>query len=68
MALEIRQDQCDLDLLSLGALVHRLDPGTLPFRRARSFEIHVFGRRIQRGSESGQLLWYVDWDCHGNGQ
>jgi len=43
MALEIRQDQCDLDLLSLGALVHRLDPGTLPFRRARSFEIHVSG-------------------------
>lgn len=36
-------DQCEIDLLSLGALVHRLDPGTIPFRRARSFEIHVSG-------------------------
>ncbi len=35
--------ECQLDLLSLGALVHRLDPGTIPFRRARSFEIHVSG-------------------------
>ena len=41
--LNIRQDACELDFLSLGALVHRLDPGTLPFRRARSFEIHVSG-------------------------
>ncbi|QDU56320.1 sugar kinase [Aeoliella mucimassa] len=36
-------DQCEFDLLSLGALVHRLDPGTTPFRRARNFEIHVSG-------------------------
>ncbi len=36
-------DQCEFDLLSLGALVHRLDPGTIPFRRARTFEIHVSG-------------------------
>lgn len=36
-------DQCQIDLLSLGALVHRLDPGTIPFRRARNFEIHVSG-------------------------
>ncbi|MFM2001526.1 MAG: 2-dehydro-3-deoxygluconokinase [Planctomycetota bacterium] len=42
-ALKIRQDACDLDLLSLGALVHRLDPGVIPFRRAKSFEIHVSG-------------------------
>jgi 2-dehydro-3-deoxygluconokinase len=34
---------CEIDLLSLGALVHRLDPGTVPFRRARTFEIHVSG-------------------------
>jgi 2-dehydro-3-deoxygluconokinase len=32
-----------LDFLSLGALVHRLDPGTIPFRKARSFEVHVSG-------------------------
>lgn len=33
----------ELDFLSLGALVHRLDPGTIPFRKARSFDIHVSG-------------------------
>jgi 2-dehydro-3-deoxygluconokinase len=32
-----------LDLLSLGALVHRLDPGVIPFRKARSCQIHVSG-------------------------
>jgi hypothetical protein len=32
-----------LDFLSLGALVHRLDPGVIPFRKARSVEIHVSG-------------------------
>jgi 2-dehydro-3-deoxygluconokinase len=32
-----------LDFLSLGALVHRLDPGVVPFRKARSVEIHVSG-------------------------
>src|SRR5687768_14218490 len=42
-ALNIRQDACALDFLALGAVVHRLDPGILPFRRARSLEIHVSG-------------------------
>ena len=32
-----------LDLLSLGALVHRLDPGTVPFRKATECKIHVSG-------------------------
>ncbi|MBY0232022.1 MAG: sugar kinase [Gemmataceae bacterium] len=41
--LTIRTDPCSLDFLSLGALVHRLDPGTTPFRKARSFEVHVSG-------------------------
>src|SRR5271169_45257 len=42
-SLNIRKDPCDLDFLSLGALVHRLDPGVIPFRKARSLEIHVSG-------------------------
>jgi 2-dehydro-3-deoxygluconokinase len=42
MPLPIRPDAA-LDLLSLGALVHRLDPGVVPFRRARGFEVHVSG-------------------------
>jgi len=41
--LKIRSDSCELDFLSLGALVHRLDPGVIPFRKARTFEIHVSG-------------------------
>ncbi len=32
-----------LDFCALGALVHRLDPGVIPFRTANSFEIHVSG-------------------------
>ncbi|MCC7498992.1 MAG: sugar kinase [Bryobacterales bacterium] len=32
-----------LDLVSLGALVHRLDPGTIPFRKATECRIHVSG-------------------------
>src|SRR4051794_6305717 len=41
--LNVRKDACELDFLSLGALVHRLDPGVIPFRKARSVEIHVSG-------------------------
>jgi 2-dehydro-3-deoxygluconokinase len=41
--LTVRRDSCDLDFLSLGALVHRLDPGVIPFRKARSVDIHVSG-------------------------
>lgn len=41
--LTIRKDNCELDFLSLGALVHRLDPGIIPFRKAKSFDIHVSG-------------------------
>jgi 2-dehydro-3-deoxygluconokinase len=32
-----------LDLVSLGALVHRLDPGIIPFRKANQCQIHVSG-------------------------
>lgn len=40
--LKLRQE-ASLDFVSLGALVHRLDPGTIPFRKARSFDVHVSG-------------------------
>jgi 2-dehydro-3-deoxygluconokinase len=33
----------ELDFLSLGALVHRLDPGIIPFRKATQCQIHVSG-------------------------
>ncbi|HYX27390.1 MAG TPA: hypothetical protein VE863_02395 [Pyrinomonadaceae bacterium] len=32
-----------LDFVSLGALVHRLDPRLVPFRKAHQCEIHVSG-------------------------
>ena len=32
-----------LDFISLGALVHRLDPGIIPFRKATQCAIHVSG-------------------------
>ena len=32
-----------LDFVSLGAMVHRLDPGIIPFRKAAECQIHVSG-------------------------
>ncbi len=40
--LNIRENGA-LDFVSLGALVHRLDPGTIPFRKATGCDIHVSG-------------------------
>jgi 2-dehydro-3-deoxygluconokinase len=40
--LNIRQNGA-LDFLSLGALVHRFDPGIIPFRKATHCDIHVSG-------------------------
>ncbi len=40
--LNIREDAA-LDFLSLGALIHRLDPGIVPFRKATECKIHVSG-------------------------
>ena len=40
--LNIRESSA-LDFLSLGALVHRLDPGIIPFRKATQCQIHVSG-------------------------
>ena len=38
----IRKD-AELDFLALGALVHRLDPGIIPFRKATECQIYVSG-------------------------
>jgi 2-dehydro-3-deoxygluconokinase len=40
--LNIRKDGA-LDLISIGALVHRLDTGITPFRKATECRIHVSG-------------------------
>src|SRR4029079_9496509 len=44
MATSLRiPEQGTLDFLSLGALIHRLDPGVIPFRKANACAIHVSG-------------------------
>jgi 2-dehydro-3-deoxygluconokinase len=40
--LNIRPDGA-LDFVSIGALIHRLDPGIIPFRKATECRIHVSG-------------------------
>lgn len=40
--LNIRPDAA-LDFVSVGALIHRLDPGIIPFRKASECQIHVSG-------------------------
>jgi len=41
--INVRTDECKYDFLSLGSVIHRLDPGVIPFRKARSVNIHVSG-------------------------
>lgn len=36
-------EDAQLDLVSLGAMVHRLDPGIIPFKKATNFDVHVSG-------------------------
>ena len=44
--LNIRKD-AELDFLALGALIHRLDPGIIPFRKATECKIHVSGQSFR---------------------
>jgi len=37
------KEKAALDFVSLGALIHRLDPGIIPFRKATECKIHVSG-------------------------
>jgi 2-dehydro-3-deoxygluconokinase len=39
----LQEDANNLDFVSVGALVHRLDSGVVPFRKASSVNIHVSG-------------------------
>ena len=45
-----------LDFLSLGALIHRLDPGPVPFRKATSCAIHVSGGEFNTAANLVRLL------------
>ena len=49
-----------LDFLSLGALVNRLDPGIIPFRKATHCDIHVSGGEFNVSanlSDCFRLMW-----------
>src|SRR5712691_7304947 len=67
-ALNIRPEGA-LDLVSLGALVHRLDPGIIPFRKAHEYQIHVSGGEFNVaanladcfGLETGIVTAMVDY-------
>src|ERR1700728_3317432 len=48
--------KADLDFLSLGALVHRLDPGIIPFRKATECQIHVSGGEVNVAANLADCL------------
>src|ERR1700738_3883418 len=45
-----------LDFLSLGALIHRLDPGIIPFRKANQCQIHVSGGEFNVAAHLGDCF------------
>jgi 2-dehydro-3-deoxygluconokinase len=45
-----------LDLVSLGALVHRLDTGIIPFRKATECQIHVSGGEFNVAANLGDCF------------
>src|SRR5213593_4629902 len=66
--LSIRQGGA-LDFVALGAMVHRLDPGIIPFRKATECKIHVSGGEFNVaanladcfGLQSGMATAMVDY-------
>ena len=66
--INIRKDDCELDFLSLGALVHRLDPGVIPFRKARTLEIHVSGGEYNVAANLADCFGLQDRHRHRDGQ
>ncbi len=58
-----------LDFVSMGALVHRLDPGIVPFRKATECQIHVSGGEFNAaanladcfGLQTGVVTAMVDY-------
>ena len=61
-------EQGSLDLLSLGALVHRLDPGIIPFRKAHTLAIHVSGGEFNVAANLADWLRHADRHRDGDGR
>jgi len=55
------------DLLALGALVTRLDPGIIPFAQADDYRLHVSRGEIQCLVKSFHLLQTTDSHCQRDG-
>ncbi len=45
-----------LDFLALGSLVHRLDPGVVPFRKGASVDVHVSGGEYNVAANSSDCF------------
>ena len=56
-----------LDLVSLGALVHRLDPGIIAIQKSDRMQHPCQWRGIQCGCQPGRLFPYEYWNGHGYG-
>ena len=63
--LKIRKDG-EIDFLSLGALVHRLDPGIIPFRKATECQIHVSGGEFNVAANLSNCFGAQDCDRFGD--
>ena len=61
--LDIKADGA-LDFLSLGALVHRLDPGIIPFRKAHGCQIHVSGGEFNVAANLADCFGLKTGDRH----
>ena len=64
--LNIRKDG-ELDFLSLGALIHRLDTGIIPFRKATECKIHVSGGEFNVAANLSDCFQYADGNLFGDG-
>ena len=53
-----------LDFVSLGALVHRLDPGIIPFRKATQCHIHVSGGEFNVAANLADCFRHEDRHRH----
>ncbi len=54
------------DFISLGALIHRLDPGVIPFRKATQCQIHVSGGEVNVAANRRACFGMktaIVWEC-----
>jgi 2-dehydro-3-deoxygluconokinase len=62
------RDSATIDFICLGALVHSLDPGMVPFRKATEYQLHVNGGEFNVAANLSNWVWPPRCYCHGCGQ